>query len=100
MRSHSKGTHRRSAQHSGKPDVGTAVMGIYASSLAVRQLPKVGKLSCKWTIVLVALPAMVIIGLFANSTETFFAFLGVAFAPMCGDPDRRLVSGAPPALFR
>jgi NCS1 family nucleobase:cation symporter-1 len=69
-------------------NVGTAMMGIYASSLAVRQLPKVGKLSWKWTIVLVALPAMVIVGLFANSTEAFFAsflaFLGVAFAPMCG----------------
>lgn len=69
-------------------NVGTAMMGIYAASLAVRQLPKADKLSWKWTIFLVSLPAMVVVGLFANSAETFFgsflAFLGVAFAPMCG----------------
>lgn len=69
-------------------NVGTAMMGIYASSLAVRQLPKADKLSWKWTIFLVSVPAMVIVGLFANSAETFFgsflAFLGVTFAPLCG----------------
>jgi NCS1 family nucleobase:cation symporter-1 len=69
-------------------NVGTAMMGIYASSLAVRQLPKADKLSWKWTIFLVSLPAMVVVGFFANSAESFFsvflAFLGVAFAPLCG----------------
>lgn len=69
-------------------NVGTAMMGIYAASLAVRQLPKADKLSWKWTIFLVSLPAMIVVGLFANSADTFFgsflAFLGVAFAPMCG----------------
>lgn len=69
-------------------NVGTAMMGIYASSLAVRQLPKADKLSWKWTIFLVSLPAMLVVGLFAGSAETFFstflAFLGVAFAPLCG----------------
>jgi NCS1 family nucleobase:cation symporter-1 len=69
-------------------NVGTAMMGIYAASLAVRQLPRADKLSWKWTIFLVSLPAVIVVGLFANSAETFFgsflAFLGVAFAPMCG----------------
>ncbi|AKS30710.1 cytosine permease [Mycolicibacterium goodii] len=69
-------------------NVGTAMMGIYAASLAVRQLPKADKLSWKCTIFLVSLPAMIVVGLFANSADTFFgsflAFLGVAFAPMCG----------------
>jgi NCS1 family nucleobase:cation symporter-1 len=69
-------------------NVGTAMMGIYASSLAVRQLPKADRLSWKWTIFLVSLPAMVVVGFFAGSAESFFsiflAFLGVAFAPLCG----------------
>jgi NCS1 family nucleobase:cation symporter-1 len=69
-------------------NVGTAMMGIYASSLAVRQLPKADKFSWKTTIFLVSLPAMVVVALFANSADSFFAvflaFLGVAFAPICG----------------
>lgn len=69
-------------------NVGTAMMGIYASSLAVRQLPKADKLSWKWTIFLVSLPAMIVVGFFASSADTFFsiflAFLGVTFAPLCG----------------
>ncbi len=69
-------------------NVGTAMMGIYASSLAVRQLPEADKLSWKGTIFLVSLPAMIVVGFFASSAETFFsiflAFLGVTFAPLCG----------------
>ncbi len=69
-------------------NIGTAMMGIYAASVAVRQLPKVGRLKWRTTIVLVSVPAMVIVALFANSAESFFslflAFLGVAFAPICG----------------
>lgn len=69
-------------------NIGTAMMGVYASSLAVRQLPGASRLSWKWTIFWVSVPAMIIVGFFANSAETFFtvfvAFLGVAFAPMCG----------------
>ncbi|WP_423184993.1 purine-cytosine permease family protein [Arthrobacter sp. NyZ413] len=69
-------------------NVGTAMMGIYAASLAVRQLPKADKFSWKTTIFLVSVPAMLVVALFANSAESFFsvflAFLGVAFAPICG----------------
>lgn len=69
-------------------NVGTAMMGIYAASLAVRQLPKADKFSWKTTILIVSIPAMVVVALFANSAEAFFsvflAFLGVAFAPICG----------------
>jgi nucleobase:cation symporter-1, NCS1 family len=69
-------------------NIGTAMMGIYASSLAVRQLPKADKLSWQWTIFLVSLPAMLVVGFFASSAESFFAvflaFLGVTFAPLCG----------------
>lgn len=69
-------------------NVGTAMMGIYAASLAVRQLPKANRLSWKWTIFLVSVPAMIVVGFFAGSADTFFsiflAFLGVTFAPLCG----------------
>jgi len=69
-------------------NVGTAMMGIYAASVAIRQLPKADKLSWRLTIFLVAVPAIVIVALFANSVDSFFskflAFLGVAFAPICG----------------
>ncbi len=69
-------------------NLGTAMMGIYAASLAVRQLPKADKLGWKTTIFLVSVPAMVIVALFAKSSDSFFsvflAFLGVAFAPICG----------------
>ena len=69
-------------------NIGTAMMGIYAASIAVRQLPKADKLGWKTTIFLVSVPAMVIVALFARSADSFFsvflAFLGVAFAPICG----------------
>lgn len=69
-------------------NVGTAMMGIYAASLAVRQLPGASTLSWRVTILLVALPAMLIVAVFANSANAIFsifvAFLGVAFAPICG----------------
>jgi NCS1 family nucleobase:cation symporter-1 len=69
-------------------NVGTAMMGIYASSVAVRQLPRANKLSWQMTIFLVSIPVMVIVAFFAQSADSFFAiflaFLGVAFAPMCG----------------
>lgn len=69
-------------------NVGTAMMGIYAASVAIRQLPKADMLSWKMTIFLVSVPAIVIVALFANSVDSFFskflAFLGVAFAPICG----------------
>jgi nucleobase:cation symporter-1, NCS1 family len=69
-------------------NVGTAMMGVYAASVAVRQLPKAESLSWRATIVLVSIPAMVIVALFADSVDSFFAkflaFLGVAFAPICG----------------
>lgn len=69
-------------------NIGTAMMGIYAASLAVRQLPKAEKLGWKTTIFIVSIPAMIIVALFARSADSFFsvflAFLGVAFAPICG----------------
>jgi NCS1 family nucleobase:cation symporter-1 len=69
-------------------NIGTAMMGIYAASLAVRQLPKLDRFSWKTTIFLVSVPAMIVVALFANSAEAFFsvflAFLGVSFAPICG----------------
>jgi nucleobase:cation symporter-1, NCS1 family len=69
-------------------NVGTAMMGIYASSLAVRQLPRANKLSWQLTIFLVSIPVMIVVAFFAQSADSFFAiflaFLGVAFAPMCG----------------
>lgn len=69
-------------------NVGTAMMGIYASSVAVRQIPRADRLSWKMTIFLVSIPVMIVVAFFAQSAGSFFsiflAFLGVAFAPMCG----------------
>lgn len=69
-------------------NVGTAMMGIYASSLAVRQIPGASRLSWRMTIFLVSIPVMLVVAFFAHSADGFFsmflAFLGVAFAPVCG----------------
>ncbi|KWX68313.1 cytosine permease [Mycobacterium sp. NAZ190054] len=69
-------------------NVGTAMMGIYASSVAVRQIPGANRLSWQMTILLVSAPVMLVVAFFAQSADSFFsvfvAFLGVAFAPMCG----------------
>jgi NCS1 family nucleobase:cation symporter-1 len=69
-------------------NVGTAVVGVYAATVAIRQVPAVQRLSWRATTVLAILPAFVLVGFFSNDVfshfSTFVAFLGVCFGPMCG----------------
>ena len=69
-------------------NVGTAVVGVYAATVAVRQLPVVRKRSWMFSTWLSALPALILVGFFSDTVfdnfGTFLAFLGIAFAPICG----------------
>jgi len=69
-------------------NVGTAVVGVYAATVAVRQLPPVRKMSWISSTLIAAIPALVLAGFFADivfaNFSVFLAFLGIAFAPMCG----------------
>ncbi|MGW4729513.1 purine-cytosine permease family protein [Streptomyces shenzhenensis] len=70
-------------------DLGTAMVGVYAAAIALRQVP--GKLSTwSWqsSVVLASLPAVVLVGFFPDVVfhhfSTFLSFLGVCFGPICG----------------
>ncbi|AUI53825.1 cytosine permease [Arthrobacter crystallopoietes] len=69
-------------------NIGTAVVGVYAATIAVRQLPAMRNSSWVFSTGVSALPALVLAGFFAdtvfNSFGTFLAFLGIGFAPICG----------------
>ncbi|MGY1664104.1 purine-cytosine permease family protein [Geodermatophilus sp. SYSU D00705] len=69
-------------------DLGTVVVGVYASAIALRQLPGVAKVSWNATTFLAVLPAFLFVGFFPDAVfdhfGTFLSFLGVAFGPMCG----------------
>lgn len=66
---------------------GTAVIGVYASSLGVKQVPGVSSLTWKKTLLISLVPVAavgaVIPELFFNSFGTFLALIGVFFAPLC-----------------
>ena len=69
-------------------NLGTAVAGIYASALGLRNCRMLQKLP--WPVVIlltlapVALVGLFIPDLFFASFGNFLAFIGVAFAPLCG----------------
>ncbi len=69
-------------------NIGTAIVGVYASVVALRQLPFVGKTSWRTSVAIAVLPAIVLVGFFAEPVfgrfSTFLAFLGVCFGPVCG----------------
>jgi NCS1 family nucleobase:cation symporter-1 len=69
-------------------NIGTAVVGVYASTLAVRQIPGVNRWSWRASTLTAVLPAFVLVGFFADQVfagfGTFLAFLGVCFGPLCG----------------
>lgn len=69
-------------------NVGTAIVGVYASTLAIRQLPGLAKGSWRTSVLISVLPAVLLVGLWANLVfdkfPTFLAFLGVCFGPICG----------------
>ena len=69
-------------------NLGTAVAGVYASAIGLRHFPAFENMS--WTtLLLMAIGPVVLVGLiipelfFANF-GTFLAFIGLAFAPLCG----------------
>lgn len=70
-------------------NIGTAVVGAYVASIGLKQIPVFQK-GISWnsiTLVVllpVALIAAFIPNLFFDNSGTFFAFLGVVFAPVCG----------------
>lgn len=69
-------------------NIGTAVIGVYAATIAARQLPGVERLGWSASTWIASVPAIVLAGFLPSvvfdNFGTFLAFLGVAFAPVCG----------------
>ena len=69
-------------------NLGTAVVGVYASAVGLRHLPAVSQLSWRWVLALAIAPVaavgIAIPDAFFNNFGTFLAFIGVMFAPLCG----------------
>lgn len=69
-------------------NIGTALVGAYASTVAFRQLKVVSNTSWFTSSWIAILPAVILAGLFSefvfNSFGTFLSMLGLAFAPICG----------------
>lgn len=68
-------------------NLGTAIAGVYATSVGLRSVPGVSKLSWSVTLLLglvpVAIIGIAIPDLFFDNFGTFLAFIGVFFAPLC-----------------
>lgn len=69
-------------------NLGTATAGIYASTVGIKAVPGLAKLSWN-TALLVSIVPVVLIGLFVpnwvfDNFGTFVAYIGVFFAPLCG----------------
>tara|TARA_R110002020_G_scaffold441495_1_gene652311 strand:- start:317 stop:1729 length:1413 start_codon:yes stop_codon:yes gene_type:complete len=69
-------------------NLGTAIAGVYATSVGLRSVPAFQRLPWTATLLLGLVPVAVITiflpDLFFNNFGTFVAFIGVFFAPMCG----------------
>ncbi len=70
-------------------NIGTAVVGAYVAAIGLKQIPVFQKgISWGWITFIVLLPvaliAALVPNLFFDNSGTFFAFLGVVFAPVCG----------------
>jgi len=69
-------------------NLGTAVAGVYASSIGLRHVPGLSNLSWPALLLLsiapVGLVGLFIPELFFANFGTFLAFIGLAFAPLCG----------------
>ncbi|PLS18480.1 hypothetical protein CVD28_07420 [Bacillus sp. M6-12] len=67
---------------------GSAIIGVYISSLGLRHIPFIQKLSWSQTTALAILPVSLIVifipGLFFENFGTFLALSGVLFAPLIG----------------
>ena len=68
-------------------NLGTAIAGVYATGIGLRQVPGMSKLP--WTVIIllglvpVFAVGMFIPNLFFDNFGTFLAFIGVFFAPLC-----------------
>jgi len=68
-------------------NLGTAVIGVYASAVGLKQAPIFERLSWRASLLLglvpVAVVGILLPDLFFNNFGTFLAFIGVFFAPLC-----------------
>jgi NCS1 family nucleobase:cation symporter-1 len=70
-------------------NVGTTLVGVYVTALGLKQIPAVQR-KVPWNITTAAavLPVAIVVAFlsswFFDHVGTFLAFLGVAFAPLCG----------------
>ena len=69
-------------------NLGTAVAGVYASAIGLRHFPVFDRLSWPVLLLLTVAP-VVLVGLFIpelffSNFGSFLAFIGMAFAPLCG----------------
>jgi NCS1 family nucleobase:cation symporter-1 len=69
-------------------NIGTAIVGIYASAIGLKQIPALQyRLSYRWTTLIVMAPVIVVCALFQtpfmSHILTFMYFLGLVFAPIC-----------------
>jgi len=70
-------------------NIGTAVVGAYVASIGLKQIRVLQEgISWNWITFVVLLPVAIIAvflpSFFFDNTGSFFAFLGVFFAPVCG----------------
>jgi NCS1 family nucleobase:cation symporter-1 len=70
-------------------DLGTAMVGVYASAIALRQVPgRLSRSSWQSSIILATVPAFLLVGFFPDTVfkhfGAFLSFLGVCFGPICG----------------
>lgn len=68
-------------------NIGTAVTGVYATAIGIKNLPGVHNLSWTATLLLAIVPVCAVgvflPDLFFNNFGTFLAFIGVTFGPIC-----------------
>ena len=69
-------------------NLGTAVAGVYASSIGLRHVPALARVPWPWLLAIslapVAVIGLLIPELFFAHFGAFLAFIGVGFAPLCG----------------
>jgi NCS1 family nucleobase:cation symporter-1 len=68
-------------------NLGTAVAGVYATAVGLRQVPAFARMSWRSTLLLAIVPVAVVgiflPDLFFDNFGVFLAFIGVFFAPLC-----------------
>lgn len=70
-------------------NIGTVMVGIYVSALALKQVPTVDrKIGWRPTTIVVAIPVVLVVlffsGVFLEYYQNFLAFVGVLLGPVCG----------------